>query len=126
MSLLPKNYPRANTTEGVKLWSELSANDREKDGASFTALTNVAGLIANSTDDKPAVHLRQYADDASLNAAAGEILIELGRAFGKVIKLREVVCGTACDQYCLVLCSEPYASPLISGETPIGSDTETP
>lgn len=116
---LGKSTPRENTTGGLG----------EREVTSQTALDGAnRNFITGDATEKKLVMLVRNATTGAEVPSAGKVLIELSRAHGKEIKVREAkVClPNGETRYVLTLSSEPYATPLISGETPIGSDTPTP
>lgn len=119
---LPKNLPRQNTTEAPKRYESFVAG--KTDGTDATKSNRVTIHAADTdADTKPSIRVVQVTSAGAEHAAAGKILVELSRAYGKTIRLREAkVCTPTATKYVLTLSSEPYDTPLIAGETPIGND----
>jgi hypothetical protein len=127
VSDLPDGMPAENTTEAPKRYEQLLA--AATDGTDATKQNRV---LMRGTDalaeDQPSIRIVQVNKTNVEQASAGKILVELSRAFGEEIRLREaLVClpdGT--EQLVLVLASETYdmEDRKIAEETPIGMEPE--
>lgn len=117
---LPNKLPRENTTEAARRYSEHRVSGPDSSGQ-YCAETKA---VDTSHSSKPTFVLAQR---TSGGLSTEKILLQLSRALGKEIKLREAkVCTPTTTGYAIILASERYATPLISGETPLGSDDVTP
>jgi len=112
-STLPGNNAEANTTEAAKLYNEHTVSGR--DGAGKTAQAKVEALDGSSL---PVVTLQRLGTTGAVDTSAGKILLELSRAFGKEIKIREAH-GPDSGKYLLFLTSTTSDTQIIEGETPI-------
>jgi len=120
---LGANSPRRDTTSGNGVLDIAATSSTGSAGLASGDQT----LIKHDAVNQMTI-LQVIKSDGTQRTDAGSILLELARAYGLTIRLREAkVClpdGTT--MYCLGLFSAPYDLPIISGETPIGSDEETP
>jgi hypothetical protein len=115
---LPGNLAGANTTEGSRLKSESSVTGLDEDDR----IGQVKLEGAEAGTNLPRVIIQRLGSAGAADATAGSILLELGRAFGKEIRLREAkVCYPDGEEaLVMVLASEPYTESVLPGETPIG------